>query len=153
MATEQFCTFYIDDLFFGVKVRQVQEVIRWQTMTVVPQASSVVRGLINLRGQIVTAIDLRRRLKLADRENWEPMNVVIQTDEGAVSLLVDEIGDVLEVSDDVLEPPPTTIQGMVKDLITGVYKLEGHLLLVLDTAKAISVSVASANGKEEAAAS
>ncbi len=152
MATEQYCTFLVDKLFFGVKVLQVQEVIRSQIMTVVPQASSMVRGLINLRGQIVTAIDLRRRLDLADRENWEPMNVVIQTDEGAISLLVDEIGDVLEVSDDVLESPPSTIQGKVKEVITGVYKLEGRLLLVLDTAKAISVSDSSTKSKDEAAA-
>ncbi len=152
MATEQYCTFWVDKLFFGVKVLQVQEVIRSQIMTVVPQASSMVRGLINLRGQIVTAIDLRRRLDLADRENWEPMNVVIQTDEGAISLLVDEIGDVLEVSDDVLESPPSTIQGKVKEVITGVYKLEGRLLLVLDTAKAISISDASVKSKDEAAA-
>ena len=152
MTTEQFCTFYVDDLFFGVKVLQVQEVIRLQTMTVVPQASLMVRGLINLRGQIVTAIDLRRRLNLVDREDWEPMNVVIQTDEGAISLLVDEIGDVLEVSDDFLEPPPSTIEGKIKEVITGVYKLEGRLLLVLDTAKAISVSDSSSKKKEEAAA-
>ncbi|MDH5426921.1 MAG: chemotaxis protein CheW [Nitrospirota bacterium] len=152
MASQQFCTFSVDQLFFGVKVLQVQEVIRLQTMTVVPQASSMVRGLINLRGQIVTAIDLRRRLHLPDRENWEPMNVVIQTDEGAVSLLVDEIGDVLEVSDDVLESPPTTLKGKVKEVITGVYKLEGRLLLVLDTAKAISVGESTSKNKEEAAA-
>jgi len=152
MATQQFCTFYVDKLFFGVKVLQVQEVIRSQIMTVVPQASSMVRGLINLRGQIVTAIDLRRRLNIPDRENFEPMNVVIQTDEGAVSLLVDEIGDVLEVSDDVLEPPPSTIQGVIKDVITGVYKLEGRLLLVLNTTKAISVSDPAGKDKEETAA-
>lgn len=152
MATEQYCTFYVDQLFFGVKVLQVQEVIRSQIITVVPQANCMVRGLINLRGQIVTAIDLRRRLDLADRENWEPMNVVIQTDEGAISLLVDVIGDVLEVSDDVLEAPPSTIQGKVKEVITGVYKLEGRLLLVLDTAKAISVSESSTKSKDEAAA-
>ncbi len=152
MATEQFCTFYVDELFFGVKVLQVQEVIRLQTMTVVPQSSTMVRGLINLRGQIVTAIDLRRRLGLGEKENWAPMNVVIQTDEGAISLLVDEIGDVLEVSDDVLEPPPTTIQGKIKDVITGVYKLEGKLLLVLDTGKAISVSEVSGKSQEDAAA-
>ncbi len=151
MATQQYCTFWVDQLFFGVKVLQVQEVIRSQIMTVVPQASSMVRGLINLRGQIVTAIDLRRRLDLADREDWESMNVVIQTDEGAISLLVDEIGDVLEVSDEVLESPPSTIQGKVKEVITGVYKLEGRLLLVLDTDKAISVSDTSTKGKEEAA--
>ena len=73
----QFCTFYVDGLFFGVDVLKVQEVLTEQDMTPVPLASNEVEGLINLRGQIVTAIDLRRRLKLSDRTDGEPpMNVV-----------------------------------------------------------------------------
>ena len=97
MADErQYCTFYLDGHYFGVDVLKVQEVIRYQEMTRVPLAPPVVRGLINLRGQIVTAIDLRRRLDLPDRPADQlPVNVVVQTDDGAVSLLVDEIGDVL----------------------------------------------------------
>ena len=92
---------------------QVQEVIRYQAMTRVPLAPTVVSGLINLRGQIVTAIDLRRRLGLAGPadEGLHPMNVVVRTDDGAVSLLVDEIGDVVEVTDDAFEPPPETLAG------------------------------------------
>jgi purine-binding chemotaxis protein CheW len=136
----QFCTFYLDGLFFGVEVQKVQEVIRYQEMTHVPLASSVVRGLINLRGQIVTAIDLRRRLELRTRAAGElPMNVVLRTDDGAVSLLVDEIGDVLEVTEDTFERPPETINRVTRDLIRGVYKLKGCLLLILDTEKAIAV--------------
>ncbi|MCA9467876.1 MAG: chemotaxis protein CheW, partial [Nitrospira sp.] len=108
--------------------------------TFVPLASRAVSGLINLRGQIVTAIDLRRRLELEDREDSEPpMNVVIRTDEGPVSLLVDDIGDVLEVSDSSYEPPPSTMKGVAKELITGVHKLEGRLLLILDIAKVVMV--------------
>ncbi len=96
METQQFCTFKLDELVFGVDVRLVQEVIKYQAMTEVPLASKVVRGLINLRGQIVTAIDLRRRLELKDSpSDRPPMNVVIRTDDEAVSLLVDEIGDVI----------------------------------------------------------
>src|ERR1700746_2142964 len=92
------CTFILDGLYFGVDVLKVQEIIRYQEMTRVPLAPPVVRGLINLRGQIVTAIDLRRRLELTDRPADQlPINVVVHTDDGAVSLLVDEIGDVLEV--------------------------------------------------------
>jgi purine-binding chemotaxis protein CheW len=110
--TQQFATFYLGDLFFGVEVRQVQEVIRFQEMTPVPLAPSVIQGLINLRGQIVTAIDLRRRLELPERPADElPMNVVVRTIDGAVSLLVDEIGDVLEVSSDGFERPPETVTG------------------------------------------
>ncbi|HKX27436.1 MAG TPA: chemotaxis protein CheW [Blastocatellia bacterium] len=138
IETSQFCTFYLDGLFFGVDVLTVQEVIRYQEMTRVPLAPAVVRGLINLRGQIVTAIDLRRQLELRERPaDQHPMNVVIRTDEGAVSLLVDEIGDVLEVGADAFERPPETIHGAARDLIRGVYKLKGRLLLILDTEKAL----------------
>ena len=94
--SKQFSTFLVNGLFFGVDVRHVQEVIRYQEMTRVPLAPAMVQGLINLRGQIVTAIDLRRRLELAPRPADQlPMNVVVRTDDGAVSLLVDEIGDVV----------------------------------------------------------
>jgi purine-binding chemotaxis protein CheW len=136
---QQFCTFFVDRQFFGVPVQQVQEVIRYQEMTRVPLVPPVIRGLINLRGQIVIAVDLRRRLKASDRAGDQlPMNVVVRTSDGAVSLLVDEIGDVLEVQDEALEPVPETLQGAARALIRGVYKLPKHLLLILDTEKAVN---------------
>lgn len=134
----QYCTFYLDGHFFGVEVMQVQEVIRFQQMTPVPLAPRVVEGLINLRGQIVTAIDLRRRLELPARPAGEqPMNIVVRTGEGAVSLLVDEIGDVVEVTDDSYERPPETLRGVARQLIPGAHKLSDRLLLVLDTELAV----------------
>jgi purine-binding chemotaxis protein CheW len=134
----QFCTFYLDGHYFGLDVLKVQEVIRYQEMTRVPLAPAVVRGLINLRGQIVTAIDLRRRLELNDRpEGQLPVNVVVRTDDGAVSLLVDEIGDVLEVPESAFERPPETLLGAVLELIRGAYKLKDRLLLILDTEKLV----------------
>jgi purine-binding chemotaxis protein CheW len=136
--TRQFCTFFLEDQFFGVPVQQVQEVIRYQEMTRVPLVPPVIRGLINLRGQIVMALDLRRRFAMADRPESElPMNVVVRTDDGAVSFLVDEIGDVLEVDEENFESPPETIQGAARELVKGVYKLEDRLLLVLDTERAV----------------
>ena len=141
VAEHQFCTFYVAGLCFGIGVREVQEVIRYQEMTRVPLAASVVRGLINLRGQIVTAIDLRRRLGLDDRADEAlPMNLVVRTDDGVVSLLVDEIGEVVEVDEDTFERPPPTLEGVARELVRGVYKREGSLLLVLDTAQAVSVT-------------
>jgi len=135
----QFCTFVLDGLYFGVEVKKVQEVIRYQEMTRVPLAPKVVRGLINLRGQIVTAIDLRRRLELAERPaDRLPMNVVVRGDEGAMSLLVDEIGDVVEVQEDSFERPPETLNGVARDLIRGAYKLKDRLLLMLDTEKTVN---------------
>jgi purine-binding chemotaxis protein CheW len=135
----------VDDLYFGVEVLKVQEVIRYQEMTRVPLANVVLRGLINLRGQIVTAIDLRRRLELAERrEGSLPMNVVVRTSDGVVSLLVDEIGDVLNVEAEAFEHPPETLSGIARELITGVYKLKDRLLLVLDTEKAVNLTPAAA---------
>jgi len=139
-ASQQFCTFFLDGLFFGVEVEKVQEVIRHQQTTRVPLAPCVVGGLINLRGQIVTAVDLRRRLEMPARTDaTPPMNVVVRTDEGAVSLLVDEIGDVVEVEESDFECPPDTLRGTARELIRGAFKLKGKLLLSLDTEKALRV--------------
>jgi purine-binding chemotaxis protein CheW len=138
---KQFATFYLDRLLFGVEVSKVQEVIRYQEMTRVPLAPPIVTGLINLRGQIVTALDLRRRLELAERPaDRLPMNVVVRAGDEAVSLLVDEIGDVLEVEDETFESPPETLKGVARELIRGAYKLKDRLLLVLDTEKAVSIA-------------
>lgn len=128
----------------------MQEVIRHQTMTRVPLSPAAVAGLINLRGQIVTAIDLRRRLGLKDRPPGTlPMNVVVRAEEGAVSLLVDEIGDVVEVSENAFEAPPDTLHGEARRLVEGVYKLPERLLHVLALAPALAVGVAD-KGKFEA---
>ena len=129
----QLCTFRLDGLSFGVPVEQVQEVLHSQPMTRVPLAPAVVRGLINLRGQIVTAFDLHRRLGLAERRaDFVPMNVVVRTDDGPVSFLVDEIGDVVEVHPEQFETPPNTLRGPARQLVLGAYKLPNQLLLVLD---------------------
>jgi len=135
--SKQFCTFILDGHYFGVPVQQVQEVLRYQEITEVPLVSSVVRGLINLRGQIIAAVDLRRQLGLGDRgEKQKPMNVIMRSEEGAFSLLVDEIGDVIEVEEDSFERPPDSLRGMAKGMLRGVYKLPARLLLVLDTEQA-----------------
>jgi purine-binding chemotaxis protein CheW len=134
IGTAQYATFYVHNLLFGIDVQKVQEIIRYQQITLVPCAPSVVEGLINLRGQIITAIDLRRRLGLPARETDKlPMNVVVHTADGVVSLLVDKIGDVLEAQKYRFEPAPDTLQGAFKDLVKGVFKLQDSLLLVLDT--------------------
>jgi purine-binding chemotaxis protein CheW len=124
----QLCTFFLQDLFFGVEV-----------------APEVIAGLINLRGQIVTAIDLRRQLALAARNAGQlPMNVVIRREDGPISLLVDEIGDVVEVDEDSFEGPPDTLESGRREFLRGVYKLKEKLLLLLDTEKAIAVANAHA---------
>ena len=136
----QYATFNVGDLFFGLEVRKVQEVLRYQEMTGVPRANNVIEGLINLRGQIVTALDMRVRLKMPPRENGEtPMNIVVHNEDGAVSLLVDEIGDVIEVDQGSFETPPETIDQTARELLEGVHKLENRLLLVLSSARVLNI--------------
>lgn len=147
MAEQQFCTFFLNGVFFGVNVQQVQEVICYQEMTHVPLAPSDICGLINLRGQIVTVIDLQRRLdmskstkrSLSEEDEQLGYNVLVRDDNEVVSLLVDDIGDVLEVTDDSFEPPPATLKGKVSQMLKGAYKLQDGFLLVLDTKKILDV--------------
>jgi purine-binding chemotaxis protein CheW len=138
--SKRLCTFSLAGFHFGLEVEEVQEVLRFQEMTRVPLAAREVEGLINLRGQIVTAIDLRRRLGMPPLPADQlPMNVVVRTDDGAVSLLVDQIGDVVEVDDDAFEAPPETLTGLPREVTRGVYKLNRRLLLILDIARILSV--------------
>lgn len=139
--TDQLTTFRVDGHLFGIPVEAVQEVIRHQETTWVPLAPAVVGGLINLRGQVVTAVDLRRQLGLAPRPgDSRPMNVVVRTEDGAVSLLVDSIGDVIDTTPDQFEAPPETLSGLARGLVLGAYKLDGDLLLFLDVARAVDVT-------------
>ena len=138
----QFCTFFLDDRFFGVDVEKAQEVIRYQIITPGPLAPRVARGPLNLRGQIVTAGDLRRLLQVEDRQDGRlPINIVFQTWQGIFSLLVDRIGDVLEVDEACFEHPPDTLEGIARELIQGTYKLQGRLLLLLNVEKLFSPAI------------
>lgn len=136
---QQFCTFHLENLFIGIDVTRVQEVIRPQRMTPVPLSSKIIRGLINLRGQIVTAIDLRNRMALSGESNdATAMNVIVRTEGGVASLLVDRIGDVIDVDPESFEAPPESLRGEARALVSGVYKLKGKLLLSIDTEKVLN---------------
>jgi purine-binding chemotaxis protein CheW len=138
---KQFCTFYVNDILLGIEVLAVQEVLKHQEMTEVPLAPPEIQGLINLRGQIITAINLRSRMNLPPLKNDKgSMNVVTRINKEVVSFLVDSVGDVLEVEDESFEPVPSTVDAATRELMTGVYKLEGkRLLMVLDVTKAANV--------------
>ncbi|HVC25812.1 MAG TPA: chemotaxis protein CheW [Acidimicrobiales bacterium] len=140
-ATAQYCTFKVDHLLIGIEVWRVQEVIRHQPMTHVPLAPKEVRGLINLRGQIVTAIDVRQWLGLPGRSDGaSSMNVVLRLNDEAISLLVDEAGEVVEPAADTHEGVPSTASGQIRTMFSGTYKLDGALLLVLDTESVTRIS-------------
>jgi len=140
----QLSTFHVGKYLFGVDVSLVQEVVRLQQMTPVPLAAAEIAGLINLRGEVLTAIDLRARLGLPPRDldspaAVEPVNVVIRVDDEPVSLLVDEIGGVLEVSQVPFEQTPSTVDERVRDLLLGAYTLPDRLLLALNARRVLAV--------------
>lgn len=148
-GVRQFCTFYLGDLFFGVDVMQVQEVLRHQPMTRVPLTTKVVSGLINLRGQTVTALDMRTRLGLPspDGEGADamPMNIVLRSGNEVVSILVDRIGDVLSVEEAARAAVPNTVKPEVGELLSEVYKLPDSLLLPLEIDRIVAVTASAAS--------
>lgn len=132
---EQFATFQVGDLFFGIEAVRVQEVIRQQEMTPIPLSGPSIEGFINLRGQIVTAIDARKALGFEETFSHPPMNIIISSEDGAVSLLVDEIGDVLEVQQGSFAPIPENVPEAQRRMITGIFRLRDRLMLWLNTEK------------------
>jgi purine-binding chemotaxis protein CheW len=142
-APEQFCTFRLDALLFGIEVDRVEEVLRHRPLTPVPLAPPQIAGLINLRGQIVPAIDLRRCLGLpAHPDGLVPGNVVLSGRDGPLSLLVDAIGDVVAVDDSRIEPVPDSVEPVTRRLLRGVCQLSAGLLLLLDAPALITCSIA-----------
>ena len=140
-SEKRYASCRVGDLLVGVPVDAVQEVTASAELTPVPLAPSVVSGLMNLRGRIVTAIDLRRSLHLADRPGDQPsINLILRTDGGSIGLQVDAVGDVLDVDEDDFEPPPGTLRGQLRELITGAYKLDRGLLMVLNTERVVEES-------------
>jgi purine-binding chemotaxis protein CheW len=132
-------TFTLDGHLYGVDVAAVQEVLRGQARTRIPLAPRTVAGLINLRGQVLSAVDLRALLELPARDDdAEPMLVVIRVGGEPVALLVDSIGAVVDVDADQFEPPPDTLAGTARDMLLGAYKLEDRLLLALDVGRAVA---------------
>jgi purine-binding chemotaxis protein CheW len=149
-SARQFCTFYLDHLLFGVESLKVQEVVTYRELRPVPLAPPVVSGLMNLRGQVVVALELRRQLELPERPvDMTPICLVVRAASGTVCLLADEVGNVVEVDEQTFEASPETLSPRLRTVILGVHKLEHKLMHVLDTDQACeirAVSQAQSNG-------
>lgn len=140
MSTRQFSTFLISDRLYGIDVTSVQEITKTLNATKVPLAPSFVHGLINLRGQIATAVGLRELFDLRDNaQSTEPMNVVCKGDGMLLSLVVDHIGDVIEVDESNFEATPETINPGVSKFMQGVYKIPGSILSIIEVKKIVDV--------------
>ncbi len=129
----QFSTFYLGDELFGVEAFHVQEILPYQKIAHVPLAPAYIKGLINLRGQIVTVLELRRRLELkALEDETSGANVIVTVNGGLMSLFVDQIGNIFDIHADRLQPPPGTARGVAAHYIQSVSQLEEELLIVLN---------------------
>ena len=136
----QYVTFRLDGALYGIEVNQVTEILHGEDITNVPLSPTAITGLVNLRGQIATLIDLRNQLHLPPREDpREAMMVVGVLDGEARSLMVDSIGDVREVDESDFEAPPDTLGQDMRELILGAYKLSDDLLLVLDVERVVAI--------------
>jgi purine-binding chemotaxis protein CheW len=148
-ATRQFCSFFVDNVCFGIEVEHIQEISNATAITRVPLAPAVVAGLLNLRGQILTVIDLRRCLNLGGRpdDQQQPVNLILRTADGGVSLLVDRIGDVLDVAAGECELPPGTLNIASREWIRGAYRVGAGMVLALNIASIVNGVAVDASGQ------
>ena len=138
MSSSQFSTFWVDERLYGVNIQMVQEITKSMNVTDVPLAPNYIKGLINLRGQIATAVGLKELFEIQTQNNHEgKINVVCKSESYLLSLVVDEVGDVLELEDTMFEMTPETVSPKVSRFMTGVYKLPTSLLSVIDIQKII----------------
>jgi purine-binding chemotaxis protein CheW len=138
VSRHKISTFKVDGELFGVDALSVQEVSRHLELTSVPLAPYSVAGIVNLRGEVVTALDLRRLLGREERPaGMKAMNVVLRGEGGSVSLLVDEIQSVEDVEESTFEPIPDTVTGAAREFLSGAYKMPDGLLLTLDVQRVL----------------
>jgi purine-binding chemotaxis protein CheW len=136
----QYCTFFVDGLLFGVEVLQVQEIMSEFVVGSVPLAPPMIAGLINHRGQIVTAIDMRKRLDLPASTIPPARMLVVRCNEETFALLVDKIGDVVAANPKDFEAAPENVNESARELVEGAYKLTDRLLLPLRMEKIAQIA-------------
>lgn len=136
---QAYSTFMVHDFYFGVRTSDVVEFTKGLDVTPIPLGPDIVAGFMNLRGQIVTAIDIRKQLQLPPLEITEHTISIFFRHEGVLfSLLVDEVNDILELSDEDFEPPPSNLSAAAHEILIGVYKLPQKLLIILDPQKIVA---------------
>jgi len=136
----ELATFYVGDALCGMDILKVQEINKLMQMTKVPQAPEYVLGILNLRGQIVTIIDLGKKLGLGETDiTQDPRNIIVNSSGGHVGLLVKKISDVVEADMERREPAPANMRGIQGDYFTGVYKTENNLIGILNVDKVLSI--------------
>jgi purine-binding chemotaxis protein CheW len=136
--TVEMATFYVGQALCGMDILKVQEINKLMDMTTVPQAPDYVMGILNLRGQIVTIIDLSKKLNLGQSALGDmSRNIIVNAGDEYIGLLVSRISDVVEVDQDKVEPPPANIGGVQGKFFKGVFKTKERLIGILDLEKVL----------------
>lgn len=140
LKTVELATFYIGQALCGMNILQIQEINKIMQLTPVPQAPEYVKGVLNLRGKIVTIIDLAKKLGLGNTEvDDNTRNIIINTHDGSAGVLVSKISDVVSAEKNTMEKPPSNMKGIQGKFFAGVYKMENTLVGVLDLEKVLSI--------------
>ncbi|WP_202526106.1 chemotaxis protein CheW [Sneathiella litorea] len=138
---QDYVTIIVADQLFGIPVLEVHDVLRGLKLTKVPLAPVEVAGVLNLRGRIVTAIDLRKRLRLPQLENYENgLSIVVEHNGEPYSLMIDDVGEVLSLDKNELQPTPVTLNACWKDISGGIYRLENELLVILQIERLLDIT-------------
>lgn len=138
--SQMYVTMRVDNQLFGIPVVNVRDVLRQQKITEIPLAAPEIAGSLNLRGRIVTVINLRRRLRLEERATGEKSMFVVVEHKGELySLMVDSVSEVMTISERNIERSPTNLGGAWKDVTTGIFKLSGELLVIMDVQKLLTI--------------
>ncbi|MDX1974566.1 MAG: chemotaxis protein CheW [Rickettsiales bacterium] len=132
--TKMYVAMRVEQQLFGIPVEQVRDVLRQQMVTPIPMAPAEIDGSLNLRGRIVTVVNVRKRLRLPVRaEHEKNMFVVVENHKGDLySFVVDSVGEVLTVPSGAIEKIPANLNGAWKDVASGIYKMSGELLVIID---------------------
>ncbi|HMV79735.1 MAG TPA: chemotaxis protein CheW [Leptospiraceae bacterium] len=134
-----YCTFYLDQLYYGISISTIQEIIQNQPILPIPLASENVDGLINLRGHIISVLNLNRILSGTESESELRTLLIIYTSAGLVGLRIDDVHEIISLSEEKKEPPPATLHGNLKAFISHTYKLPESFLLILDAESVAAV--------------
>jgi purine-binding chemotaxis protein CheW len=137
-------TFLVGDALCGMDILKIQEINKLIDMTTVPQAPSYVLGILNLRGQIITSIDLSKKLGLGETNlSDDPRNIIVNSRGEHIGLLVKKISDVVQADTTKFEPPPSNMGGIQGEFFTGVYKTTDKLIGILDVEKVLHLETKS----------
>ena len=141
----EFVTGMVGGEFFGLPIRRVQDVFHPERVTRVPMAPPEVAGVLNLRGRIVTLIDLRLRLGLDRIDSDDPvMAIGVESRGESYGLLIDAVGEVLKLDESLCERNPINLDSRLASVSAGIYRLEGQLLMVLDVDRVLDIAAAKA---------